>query len=138
MCNLPPISSISIETSGILGASAQESERTLATALMCESLPGSTPFPICPRLSLPLHVSTSERLHVLTDESSIAGWMLCFVVPPYLVPVDASEAEQRRGLVRFSLFLYCFSLFFTVFCCIFTVFHCFSLAQVQCVGGEEK
>ena len=35
----------------------------------------------------------------LMYEANIAGWMLCFVVPPALVPVDASEAEQRRGLV---------------------------------------
>ena len=45
----------------------------------------------------PAHERTTAT--ALMYEANIAGWMLCFVIPPALVPEHATEAEQRKGLM---------------------------------------
>ena len=76
---------------------------SLVPAMASEVLNGAsaTAQNFLPPLISAVWFPESERTMAtaLMYEANIFGWMLCFVVPPWLVPEHAAVAEQRAGIV---------------------------------------
>ena len=80
---------------------------SLAPAMLSEALNGAaaTAQNFMPPLISAVWFPESERTTAtaLMYEANIVGWMLCFVVPPWLVPERASPAAQRQGVAMLWL-----------------------------------
>ena len=76
---------------------------SLWPAMLSEVLNGAaaTAQNFLPPLISAVWFPDSERTTAtaLMYEANIFGWMLCFVIPPLLVPEHGSLAEQRAGIV---------------------------------------